>query len=283
MPRIYCSTRLSQHATLDLPADAAKHCQVLRLQPQDHFTLFDGFGGEYQARVIEMGRQSVCVEVQNFDPIERENKHQVHLIVGMPANERMDWLVEKATELGVHRITPVMTSRSVLRLSGERAQKKQLHWRGIALGACAQSARNTIPLIDAPLSLEAWCASLGETPKDTTLSKRSLNPLTETLPDHLASTAPRREETPENLPVLKKMLSTRLLESSGAHHCDTFGPTTALASAHAIQVVSGPEGGLTEAEELALQSLGFEPSSLGPRVLRAETASLVALTLWGNA
>ena len=114
MPRIYCSTRLGQHTALDLPSDAAKHCQVLRLQPLDALTLFDGFGGEYQAHIVEMGRQTVHVRVQDFDPIERDNKHQVHLIIGMPANDRMDWLVEKATELGVHRITPVMTSRSVV-------------------------------------------------------------------------------------------------------------------------------------------------------------------------
>jgi 16S rRNA (uracil1498-N3)-methyltransferase len=260
MPRIYCSTRLGQHTALDLPSDAAKHCQVLRLQPLDALTLFDGFGGEYQAHIVEMGRQTVHVRVQDFDPIERDNKHQVHLIIGMPANDRMDWLVEKATELGVHRITPVMTSRSVLRLSGERAQKKQLHWRGIALAACAQSARNSIPLIDAPVALDTWCSSgvQAEVP-----------------------TQPIQEGS--ELPVVKKMLSTRLLQGATERDIMHTGLASALVSPHRIQVVSGPEGGLSQDEELALRDLGFEPCSLGPRVLRAETAALVALTLLGNA
>ena len=260
MPRIYCSTRLGQHTALDLPSDAAKHCQVLRLQPLDALTLFDGFGGEYQAHIVEMGRQTVHVRVQDFDPIERDNKHQVHLIIGMPANDRMDWLVEKATELGVHRITPVMTSRSVLRLSGERAQKKQLHWRGIALAACAQSARNSIPLIDAPVALDTWCSSgvQAEVP-----------------------TQPIQEGS--ELPVVKKMLSTRVLQGATERDIMHTGLASALVSPHRIQVVSGPEGGLSQDEELALRDLGFEPCSLGPRVLRAETAALVALTLLGNA
>ena len=260
MPRIYCSTRLGQHTALDLPSDAAKHCQVLRLQPLDALTLFDGFGGEYQAHIVKMGRQTVQVKVEDFHPIERDNKHQVHLIIGMPANDRMDWLVEKATELGVHRITPVMTSRSVLRLSGERALKKQLHWRGIALGACAQSARNSIPLIDAPVSLETWCSGLDPAP---------------------VPPPPIQEGT--GLPVVKKMLSTRLLQGAAAHEVMHTGLTSGLMGPHRIQVVSGPEGGLSQDEELALRDLGFEPCSLGPRVLRAETAALVALTLLGNA
>jgi 16S rRNA (uracil1498-N3)-methyltransferase len=269
MPRIYCSAPLSEHTPLDLPQEAAKHCQVLRLQPLEGLTLFDGRGGEYDAQIVEMGRQSVRVLVHAHHPIERENKHHVHLIVGMPANERMDWLVEKATELGVQRITPVMSTRSVLRLSGERAVKKQLHWRGVALGACAQSGRNQIPWIDEPLSLASWCEQAAAKPLVQDEAK-----------------GPSEGESP----LLKKLLSTRLLEREH-DGMDTPGPARAPTSPtppdwrqpQRLQVMSGPEGGFTLEEELVLQGLGFEPCSLGPRVLRAETAALVALARWGNA
>ncbi len=269
MPRIYCSTPLSEHSPCDLPQEAAKHCQVLRLQPLESLTLFDGRGGEYRAQIVEMGRQSVRVLVHAHHPIERENKHQVQLIVGMPANERMDWLVEKATELGVQRITPVMSTRSVLRLSGERAAKKQLHWRGVALGACAQSGRNQIPLIDEPLSLASWCA------------QASVKPLVQD---------EARDMALHESPPIKKLLSTRLLAlehdaiDTQVHAlAPTSNTTPDWRQPQRLQVMSGPEGGFTLEEELMLQGLGFEPCSLGPRVLRAETAALVALALWGNA
>jgi 16S rRNA (uracil1498-N3)-methyltransferase len=268
MPRIYCSHRLSAHTETELPSEAAKHCQVLRLQPLDALTLFDGFGGEYPAQILEMGRHEVRVKVHGFEPIERENKHRIHLIVGMPANERMDWLVEKATELGVWRITPVMTTRSVLRLNTERAVKKQLHWRGIALAACAQSARNRIPIIDEPCTLESWCAS-------------SLIPEAGDLPPERGEDA--TDQAQEDWPLKRKLLSTRLLGPPPVTAVQGQAPEAeALQGSHRIQVVSGPEGGLTQEEEMALMHLGFEPCSLGARVLRAETAPMVALMLWGN-
>ena len=130
MPRFYCPTPLALGALLDLPDGPARHVQVLRLQPGDAITLFDGLPntegqfGEYAATVTHMGRSSVQVQVGAWTATQREAHRDVHLAVGMPANERMDWLVEKAAELGVASIQPLMTERSVLRLSGERAQKK---------------------------------------------------------------------------------------------------------------------------------------------------------------
>ena len=109
MPRIYCPLPLSEHAAVDLPERAVKHVQVLRFQPGDPLIVFNGRGGEYTATIEEMGRQKVSIQTHEHSPIERENAQRVHLIVGMPANERMDWLIEKATELGVNRITPLMT------------------------------------------------------------------------------------------------------------------------------------------------------------------------------
>jgi 16S rRNA (uracil1498-N3)-methyltransferase len=153
MPRIYCPLPLSEHAAVDLPERAVKHVQVLRFQPGDPLIVFNGRGGEYTATIEEMGRQKVSIQTHEHSPIERENAQRVHLIVGMPANERMDWLIEKATELGVNRITPLMTQRSVLKLQGERATKKTQHWQLIAIGACEQSGRNSIPMIDEPITM----------------------------------------------------------------------------------------------------------------------------------
>ena len=145
---------------MELPADTSRHIQVLRLQPGAAITLFDGLGGEYEACILQMGRHTVAARIDSHQTLERESAVYSHIVIGMPANERMDWLVEKATELGVARITPLMTAHGVLRLDGERAHKRQLHWLGIAQAACAQSGRNTLPQIDVPQSWSAWLSTL---------------------------------------------------------------------------------------------------------------------------
>ena len=156
MARFYCPLPLVPGQVLDLPPTAARHVQVLRMQPGHTLTLFNGQGGQFTAEVQHMGRSDVCVVVGEHSEVDCEAAVQVHLAVGMPANERMDWLVEKATELGVHRITPLMTERSVIRLTGERAEKKQTHWQAVAASASEQCGRNRVPLIDAPERLDAW-------------------------------------------------------------------------------------------------------------------------------
>lgn len=156
MARFYCPLPLVPGQVLDLPPTAARHVQVLRMQPGQTLTLFNGQGGQFSAEVQHMGRSDVRVVVGAHSDVECEAAVQVHLAVGMPANERMDWLVEKATELGVHRITPLMTERSVIRLTGERAEKKQAHWQAVAASASEQCGRNRVPLIDAPERLDAW-------------------------------------------------------------------------------------------------------------------------------
>jgi 16S rRNA (uracil1498-N3)-methyltransferase len=158
MARFYCPLPLVSGQVVDLPPTAARHVQVLRMQPGHTLTLFNGEGGEFSAEVQHMGRSDVRVVVGEHRAVECEAAVQVHLAVGMPANERMDWLVEKATELGVHRITPLMTERSVIRLTGERAEKKQAHWQAVAASASEQCGRNRVPLIDAPERLDAWLA-----------------------------------------------------------------------------------------------------------------------------
>ena len=158
MARFYCPLPFISGQVVDLPPTAARHVQVLRMQPGHSLTLFNGEGGEFSAEVQHMGRSDVRVVVGEHRDVECEAACQVHLAVGMPANERMDWLVEKATELGVHRITPLMTERSVIRLTGERAEKKQAHWQAVAASASEQCGRNRVPVIDAPERLDAWLA-----------------------------------------------------------------------------------------------------------------------------
>ena len=135
MPRFHCPLPLAPGHTLALPEGAARHVQVLRMQPGMPLTLFNGEGGEFMAEVVHMGKREVQVHVLSHEARECEAERQVHLALGMPANDRMDWLVEKATELGVARITPLHTERSVLRLNGERAHKKWSHWQDIAASA----------------------------------------------------------------------------------------------------------------------------------------------------
>src|SRR6185369_12936286 len=150
--------------TIELPAGAARHAQVLRLQPGARITLFNGAGGEFDAQVQHMGRGEVRVQITQHRAVEREARREVHLVVGMPANERMDWLVEKATELGAASIQPVVAERSVLKLKAERAARKQAHWQGIAVAACEQCGRNRVPAVFEVMGLGEWMARLDTRP-----------------------------------------------------------------------------------------------------------------------
>lgn len=259
MPRFYCPKPLVTGALLDLPAGAVRHVQVLRLQPGDAITLFNGIPvntdpaqaaadseitGEFDATVTQMGRSHVQVQVGAFAPVQREAARQVHLAVGMPANERMDWLVEKATELGVASIQPLITERSVLRLSGERADKKVAHWHSVAVAACEQCGGNRVPVIHEVKSLANWLAQAAD--PDAQRLLLSLRPESQSLRAVLANPA-----ASDSAPV--------------------------LLAPHAVTFLSGPEGGLSLAEEEAALAKGMIPVTLGPRVLRAETAALAAL------
>lgn len=242
MPRFHCSTPLAADTSLDLPSGAARHVQVLRLQPGDAITLFDGLGGEYAATIERMGRSDVSVHVGAHDPVEREASRSVHLAMGMPANERMDWLIEKATELGAASFQPLVTAHGVLRLSGERADKKMAHWQAVAVAACEQCGRNRVPVVHPVTSVGAWLASLAPT-----------------------------NEMAANGEVV------RLLLGFSADAQAIEGTTTTAAADAAFIILSGPEGGLDGNEQRAATARGFITTTLGPRVLRAETAPLAAL------
>ena len=193
MPRFYCPTPLPLGAALDLPAAAARHVQVLRMQPGDTLTLFNGEGGECSATVLRMGRSDVQVQIGTHHPTEREAALPVHLALGMPANDRMDWLVEKATELGVSSIQPLMTAHSVLRLKGERADKKIAHWNSVAAAACEQCGRNRVPTVHEVLDVQDWLRRAAPAP-----GLRAMLSLREgTLPlAGLLATQPPAENTP---------------------------------------------------------------------------------------
>ncbi len=156
MARLYCPTPITLNAAFALPPAAARHVQVLRLQPGDALSLFDGQGGAYQAEVVSMGRQEVQARATSARPLQAVPERVVTLAVGMPANERMDWLVEKATELGVTRLVPLLTERTVLRLQGERAARRVAHWQAIAAAACEQSGRDLLPRIEPVQGLREW-------------------------------------------------------------------------------------------------------------------------------
>ena len=157
--RLYVDAPLARDTQFALPASAARHVQVRRLQPADRLVLFDGRGGEWAATVLHMGRSEVTVRVGDADPVERELGTHVTLALGMPANERMDFLVEKATELGVAAIQPLVCERSVLRLAGERALRKRDHWQAVAAAAAEQCGRTRVPEVAPVLPFERWLAT----------------------------------------------------------------------------------------------------------------------------
>jgi 16S rRNA (uracil1498-N3)-methyltransferase len=154
--RLFVDTPLQPGATFVLPPGAARHAQVRRVQPGDGLRLFDGGGADWPAEVLAMGRSEVSVRVGAPQPVHNELAHAVTLAVGMPANDRMDMLVEKATELGVAAIQPLLCERSVLRLDAERAARKQVHWQGVAVAACEQSGRACVPRVAPVQALADW-------------------------------------------------------------------------------------------------------------------------------
>jgi 16S rRNA (uracil1498-N3)-methyltransferase len=230
--RFYVPGPLHAGLQFDLPEAAARHAQVRRVQPGQVLLLFDGRGGDWPATVTQMGRSRVAVEVGAPQVVARELPLAVTMALVMPANERMDSLVEKATELGVAAIQPLQGERSVLRLAPDRAERKRVHWQAVAAAACEQCGRAVLPPVLPVMELAPWLR------------------------------AP---------PV-----GTRWLLSLAA---GAVVPSALPAPAGALVTLSGPEGGLTPAEEVAARAAGFVPLDLGPRVLRADTAPL-ALLAW---
>lgn len=150
-PRFFIDAPLARGAEIGLPEPVVRHVAALRLEPDDPVTLFNGTGGEFSAVLLASGRGSARARIGAWHDRERESPLAVTLGLGLSAGDRMDWAIQKSTELGVHAIHPVITERSVVRLGGERAERRLAHWRGVAASACEQCGRNRVPSV-APLA-----------------------------------------------------------------------------------------------------------------------------------
>ena len=241
LSRVYVDAPLEPGEHIRLPGNAASHVtRVLRLRAGTAVTLFNGRGGEYAGSIVVARAGEVTVTVGEQRTEERESPLALTLAQGISRGERMDFVVQKATELGVRQLVPILTERSVVRLDAQQALRKLNHWHAIAVAACEQSGRNRLPEVLAPATLGGF---LRESARDAD-SGRSAAPL-------------------------------RLLLSPGA--AATLGDVPRPAGA--VTVLIGPEGGLADGEHDAALAAGFIGVRLGPRVLRTETAAIVALAL----
>jgi 16S rRNA (uracil1498-N3)-methyltransferase len=238
LPRIYCDQRLGPGAQFSLSAEAAQHvAKALRLKTGDSIVVFDGRGGEYDATLTRIDKDRVDVKAGAWRDIDVDPPIRLGIVQGLPEADKMDWIIQKSVELGAAWVQPIVCDRSVVRLSGERAARRESHWRRVAIAACEQSGRNRIAEVRPTLVFLNWIA--------------------------VPPTVPRWVLTPGAPSIASKPRPEGELE-----------------------LLIGPEGGLSEREqELALQQ-GAEPVALGPRVLRTETAPVAALAainaLWGD-
>ena len=238
-PRIFCDVRLGPGAQFPLPEDAANHVgRALRLRAGDSLVVFDGRGGEYDAVILRIDHGRVDVKTGGFRGADREAPVAVGLVQGLPEADKMDWILQKSVELGVAWVQPVVCERSVVRLSGDRAARREAHWQRVVVAACEQCGRNRVPELRPTLAFRDWAAQ------------------------------PSQAE--------RWMLAPGAAESLAARP-PPAGP---------VELLVGPEGGLSERELDIAATIGFASLSLGPRVLRAETAPLAALAamqaLWGD-
>lgn len=245
MPRFYCSQPLAAGAVADLPEAVAHHLHVVRMQPGAALTLFDGRGGQYRASLLELGKKRARATVEAHEAVEAELPYAITLAQGLPEGSKMDWIIEKAVELGVAAIQPLAARRSVVRLAGERAEKRHAHWQGVIVAASEQCGRNRLAEL-APLdSVEAWLAA----------------------PAQAAQAAQ---------PTI--LLSPRARQSLSGWAREA-GPQD-------LRIMIGPEGGFSAEEEDAAVAAGALALSVGPRVLRTETAGLAVVAalnaLWGQ-
>lgn len=240
MPRFYCPLPLAIGSDITLPDHIAHHIHVLRLALGESITLFNGEGGEYTATLSLIDKKRACAEIKTFTPREVELPYSVTLAQALPEGSKLDWIIEKAVELGAAAIQPIAAQRCVVRLSSDRAAKKMEHWQGIIASAAEQSGRNRLPHLTEPANFHDWIGCQN-------LHRRIL-------------LTPRAEQS---------------LSDWARHH-----PPQALA------LLIGPEGGFTADEENAALNHGLLPLSMGPRVLRTETAGLAALAalnaVWGE-
>ena len=165
IPRFYCPPPLHASTRFELPPAAAHHAsRVLRLRVNDEVRIFDGVGNELQGHIGEIQGKRVALENLQNCTVRSESSLQVVLAQALSSNEKMDWVIQKATELGVTEIQPIQTQRSMTKLTGERAEKRTQHWHGITIAACEQCGRNMLPEVHTPQEFGSWITALGEVP-----------------------------------------------------------------------------------------------------------------------
>jgi 16S rRNA (uracil1498-N3)-methyltransferase len=239
--RLFVDSHLSAGADIGLDKDRARYLgRVLRLRSGDALSVFNGEDGEFHATLTEITRDSGVIHVANSIQTSTESPLKVHLVQGISRGERMDFIVQKATELGVKRISPVLTEYGMVKLKGDRAAKRRDHWQSVAESACEQSGRIRPPRIDEIVTLNSWFGNRPREPgTDLVLQPGAANSLV-TIPP----------------------------------------PSTKLC------LLIGPEGGFSDSEYEDVQVAGFQTVSLGPRILRTETAAVAAISiaqsLWGD-
>ncbi|MFK7975983.1 MAG: 16S rRNA (uracil(1498)-N(3))-methyltransferase [Halioglobus sp.] len=156
VPRIYSTQRLDT-PVIELEPEPSRHvARALRMTPGDALTLFNGFGGEYRCTIISIDKKSVRVSIDSHEAVNNESSLPVHLGIALSRGERFDWVIQKATELGVYAIHPLFTENTGVKLAGDRAEKKHRHWQQIAISACEQCGRNTLPSIELPKPIGTW-------------------------------------------------------------------------------------------------------------------------------
>jgi 16S rRNA (uracil1498-N3)-methyltransferase len=242
IPRIYQKVDLEVNATLKLDEDASRHLMtVLRLPTNASIYLFNGNGNKYLAHIVDIRKNGLTVQIDKVFLENHESPLRIHLGQVISKGERMDWVIQKATELGVDKITPLFSERCVVQLKGDRIEKRQEHWQRIAISACEQSDRNTVPTIQKPIDYIEWVMNKGA---KTNLLKFILLP-----------------EAGKTLSNLSLCAAEKAIPQS------------------AIALVIGPEGGLSDSENEYAISKGFIPIKLGPRILRTETAAIAAISI----
>lgn len=239
MPRFYLSEALHQGQIIDLPDNVVRHLHVLRIRPHEDIILFNGNGRAYPARLLALEKRRASAEILSEQTADNESALKITLVQAISGGDRMDFTLQKSVELGVTEIRPVLSERCVVRLSGERAEKRAARWQDIVIAACEQSGRNVVPKV---LPVADYHTALAMLP-------------------------------PENTRLLMSLNRARRLKDVAP-------------SPQGIVLMIGPEGGWTPQEEEQAFAAGFESITLGPRILRTETASLAAIaamqTLWGD-
>jgi 16S rRNA (uracil1498-N3)-methyltransferase len=276
LSRVHLARTLAAGSEAVLDESASTHvARVLRLKAGAQLVLFDGSGADYAGRIVAITRDGVRIEVGARSDGLAESPLAVTLAQGVSRGERMDWTLQKATELGVRRIVPVIAARSVVRLDERQATAKHRHWRAIVTAACEQSGRSVLPELVSPLALATWLAQpRGNGPR------LRLDP---TAPGSLAEI----DATPNSRTNLQNgSAAVELKEASTVGQKQVPAVVELNQSPTAVELLVGPEGGLDVEEIRAAETAGFVPVRLGPRVLRTETAGVVALAVlqarWGD-